>query len=108
MNELIIKYAYVFLSLFFFQVDCTTEKTVCDKFGVKGFPTLKIFRNGVPAQDYDGPRDADGIVKFMRGQSGPSSKELKTVAEFEKFTGGDENVVIGWLIYFLAFLNLII
>ncbi|CAL2030435.1 unnamed protein product [Caenorhabditis brenneri] len=78
------------------KVDCTTEKTVCDKFGVKGFPTLKIFRNGVPAQDYDGPRDADGIVKFMRGQSGPSSKELKTVAEFEKFVDGDENVVVGF------------
>ncbi|CAP30096.1 Protein CBR-PDI-3 [Caenorhabditis briggsae] len=78
------------------KVDCTTEKTVCDKFGVKGFPTLKIFRNGSPAQDYDGPRDADGIVKFMRGQSGPSSKELKTVDEFEKFTGGDENVVVGF------------
>jgi protein disulfide isomerase family A protein 3 len=29
------------------------------------FPTLKIFRNGEVAGDYDGPRDADGIVKYM-------------------------------------------
>ena len=31
----------------------------------------------------------------MRGQSGPSAKELKTQAEFDKFTGGDESVVVG-------------
>ncbi|PAV66762.1 hypothetical protein WR25_10495 [Diploscapter pachys] len=78
------------------KVDCTTEKETCGKFDVKGFPTLKIFRHGAAAQDYDGPRDADGIVKYMRGQSGPSAKELKTQAEFDKFTGGDESVVIGF------------
>jgi protein disulfide isomerase family A protein 3 len=78
------------------KVDCTVEKEACDKFGVKGFPTLKIFRNGVNAQDYDGPRDQAGIIKFMRGQTGPSAKEIKTTAEFEKFVSSDENVVIGF------------
>ncbi|PIO62957.1 thioredoxin [Teladorsagia circumcincta] len=77
------------------KVDCTVEKSTCDKFGVKGFPTLKIFRNGLEAQSYDGPREADGIVKYMRGQAGPSAKELKTVEEFKKFIGGDENAVVG-------------
>uniref|UniRef100_A0A1I7Z114 Protein disulfide-isomerase n=1 Tax=Steinernema glaseri TaxID=37863 RepID=A0A1I7Z114_9BILA len=77
------------------KVDCTAEKASCDKFGVSGFPTLKIFRNGQVAQDYDGPREAEGIVKYMRGQVGPSAKELKTVADFEKFIGGDETGVVG-------------
>lgn len=77
------------------QVDCTVEKATCDKFGVKGFPTLKIFRNGLEAQSYEGPRDADGIVKYMRGQAGPSAKELKSVEEFKKFVSGDENAVVG-------------
>jgi protein disulfide-isomerase A3 len=31
----------------------------------------------------------------MRGQSGPSSKELKTVKEFEKFVDSDDVSVIG-------------
>ena len=31
----------------------------------------------------------------MRGQAGPSSKELKNVAEFEKFIGGDDISVVG-------------
>ncbi|VDL74953.1 unnamed protein product [Nippostrongylus brasiliensis] len=78
------------------KVDCTVEKTTCDKFGVKGFPTLKIFRNGVEAQSYDGPREAEGIVKYMRGQAGPSAKELKTVEEYKKFVDGDENAVVGF------------
>ncbi|VDM52112.1 unnamed protein product [Angiostrongylus costaricensis] len=78
------------------KVDCTVEKTTCDRFGVKGFPTLKIFRNGVESQAYDGPREADGIIKYMRGQAGPSSKELKSLSEFKKFIGGDESAVVGF------------
>jgi protein disulfide isomerase family A protein 3 len=31
----------------------------------------------------------------MRGQSGPSSKELKSVAEFDKFVDSDDISVIG-------------
>lgn len=78
------------------KVDCTVEKTTCDRFGVKGFPTLKIFRNGIESQAYDGPREADGIIKYMRGQAGPSAKELKSLAEFRKFIGGDESAVVGF------------
>lgn len=78
------------------KVDCTSDKATCDKFGIGGFPTLKIFRNGEVAQDYDGPREADGIVKYMRGQGGPSSKELTSVAEYEKFLASDEYSVIGF------------
>ena len=78
------------------KVDCTSDKATCDKFGVSGFPTLKIFRNGELSSDYEGPREADGIIKFMRGQVGPSSKELNTVADLEKFIANEEHSVIGF------------
>jgi len=40
-------------------VDCTEGgKDVCNKFGVSGYPTLKIFRNGEVSKEYGGPRDA--------------------------------------------------
>ncbi|XP_059487781.1 protein disulfide-isomerase A3 [Neocloeon triangulifer] len=79
------------------KVDCTEAgKETCNKHGVSGYPTIKIFRGGEVAQDYSGPREADGIVKYMRSQVGPSSKELKSVADFDKFTSKAEVVVVGF------------
>ena len=46
------------------QVDCTEQQALCSEFGVNGYPTLKVFRNGVPT-DYSGPRKADGIISYM-------------------------------------------
>lgn len=43
------------------------NKKVGSKFGVRGFPTLKVFRKG-EASDYNGPRDSTGIVKYLKGQ----------------------------------------
>lgn len=40
------------------KVDATVHKDLGTKFGVKGYPTLKFFKNGV-AIDYAGPRDAE-------------------------------------------------
>lgn len=41
------------------KVDCTEAgKDTCNKFGVSGYPTLKIFRNGEVSKEYNGPRDA--------------------------------------------------
>lgn len=78
------------------SVDATVETGVAGRFGVSGYPTLKIFRNGELSQDYEGPREAEGIIKYMRGQAGPSSKELKSQADLDKFIGGDEHSVIGF------------
>jgi protein disulfide isomerase family A protein 3 len=78
------------------KVDCTAETKVCGKYGVSGYPTLKIFRNGEQTEDYNGPRDADGIVKYMRSKAGPSSKPLTTEAEVQAFMNKDEHVILGF------------
>lgn len=46
------------------QVDCTEQQPLCNEYGVSGYPTLKVFRNGTPV-DYAGPRKADGIISYM-------------------------------------------
>ena len=77
------------------QVDCVGEgKETCSKYGVSGYPTLKIFRGGEVSQDYDGPRDADGIVGYMKKHSGPSSVEIKDEAHLEKKLDAAEDILI--------------
>lgn len=79
------------------EVDCTEEgKETCGQHGVSGYPTLKIFKNGEKFADYEGPRDADGIVKYMRNKAGPASKELKSVADVTKFLDNTEHSVVGF------------
>jgi protein disulfide isomerase family A protein 3 len=78
------------------KVDCTANQDTCGKYGVSGYPTLKIFRGIDSQEDYNGPREADGIVKTMRSKAGPVSKLLESVADAEKFVGGDDYVVIGF------------
>lgn len=80
------------------KVDCTTDqgKERCQEHGVGGYPTLKIFKSGDFAQEYNGPRDADGIVKYMKGQVGPASREYKSFAELkERLIAVKEVVVVG-------------
>jgi protein disulfide-isomerase A3 len=78
------------------KVDCTVETKICAKHGVSGYPTLKIFKNGEVSSDYNGPREADGIIKYMRTKAGPASKELKSVADAEKFLKVEEHGIIGF------------
>ena len=49
----------IFLLIFVAKVDATLEQDLASRFGVSGYPTLKVFKNGDPF-DYDGPRDEDG------------------------------------------------
>jgi len=77
------------------KVDCTEAgKETCSKYGVSGYPTLKIFRGGEFSQEYDGPRDAAGIVGYMKKNAGPSSVELKDSDHLEKKLGDAEEVLV--------------
>ena len=63
------------------KVDANEEKNrpLATKYEIQGFPTIMIFRNqGKNIQEYKGPREADGIVYYLRKQVGPASKELKS------------------------------
>ncbi|KAJ8441218.1 hypothetical protein Cgig2_024947 [Carnegiea gigantea] len=63
------------------KTDITVEdnRDLALKFNVQGIPALKILRNGGEiVQNYKGPRDADGIVQYIKKQLGPSSVEIKS------------------------------
>ena len=43
------------------KVDCTIDKTLCSDFGVRGYPTLKMVKDGKKVLDYSGGRDLDTL-----------------------------------------------
>ena len=49
-------------------IDCTQNGEACNAYGIRGFPTLKLFKNGVPA-DYWGSREIDGLSRFVAQNS---------------------------------------
>jgi len=77
------------------KMDCTANQDTCSKHGVSGYPTLKMFRSGA-ASDYNGPRQEDGIVKFILKQAAPAYKELNTPEALEKFLTYPDGVVVGY------------
>jgi len=49
------------------DVDCTVEKDLCANFEVKGYPTIKYFKDGdMSGEDYKGGRDFDSLEKFVK------------------------------------------
>jgi len=107
------------------KVDCTEAgKKTCNKFSVNGYPTLKIFEHNELRSDYNGPREAQGIVKYMKviisclcyyylcnlnsfytyllhrflfqSQVGPASKELISEEAHKAFLESDDVGIIGY------------
>lgn len=77
------------------KVDATIHKKWAEKFEVRGFPTLKFFKNGVP-QEYSGGRTADTILEWVEKKSGPAAKDLATKEAAAAFIEANKVVVIGF------------
>lgn len=84
------------------NVDSTLDenKALSEKFGIQGFPTIKVFRdnNAEKGSDYEGPREAKGIVSHLKKQAGPATSLLAdaaAVAAFTKFDDDKDSVVVG-------------
>uniref|UniRef100_A0A1A7WX11 Protein disulfide-isomerase A4 n=1 Tax=Iconisemion striatum TaxID=60296 RepID=A0A1A7WX11_9TELE len=77
------------------KVDATVENEVASRFGVTGYPTLKIFRKG-KVFDYNGPREQYGIVNYMSEQAGPPSKQIQSAKQVQELIkDGDDAVIVG-------------
>jgi len=49
------------------DADCTVESELCSKFDVKGYPTIKYFKDGSKeGEAYNGGRDFDSLKKFVQ------------------------------------------
>jgi protein disulfide-isomerase A1 len=75
------------------KVDATVHKKVADAIGVKGYPTLKWYVNGV-ANEYGGGRTKDTIVSWIKKKTGPSTSLLNTVADATRFIEANNLAVV--------------
>merc|ERR1712037_925823 len=76
------------------KLDAAEEGAVAEKFEVRGYPTLKFFRNG-KATEYGGGRTADTIVSWLEKKTGPPALALASVEEATAFVAGKDVAVIG-------------
>ncbi|CAL4887352.1 unnamed protein product [Urochloa decumbens] len=80
------------------KVDASDKKNkdLSGKYDVQGFPTIKILRSqGDSVQEYNGPRDADGIVEYLKKQVGPASVEIKSVEDATDLISDKGVVIVG-------------
>ena len=87
-------------SIILAKVDANEEanKDLANEYEVKGYPSLKILRNGGKnIQEYKGPRQADGIVEYLKKQSGPASAEIKSAEDASNIIDDKKIVVVSSL-----------
>jgi protein disulfide-isomerase A1 len=78
------------------DADEADNKGLAARFGIQGFPTIKLFRNGEVDQDYQSERTAAGIVSYMKKQILPAVSPLTSVAEVQDFSTKDRVVIVGF------------
>lgn len=75
-------------------VDATENMELADKFGVKGYPTIKYFPKGsTEAQEYNGGRTADTIVSWVNEKAGTSRKVKKAPSAVKDLTSDNFEAV---------------
>ncbi|KAL5716715.1 Protein disulfide-isomerase like 2-2 [Ranunculus cassubicifolius] len=47
------------------QVDCGTDKPVCNKVDIHSYPTFKVFYDGEQVAKYKGTRDVQSLKEFV-------------------------------------------
>nr|XP_025968889.1 protein disulfide-isomerase [Dromaius novaehollandiae] len=80
------------------KVDATEESELAQQFGVRGYPTIKFFKNGDKAapKEYTAGREADDIVSWLKKRTGPAATTLTDAAAAETLVDSSEVVVIGF------------
>ncbi|XP_008805603.1 protein disulfide isomerase-like 2-3 [Phoenix dactylifera] len=100
-------------------LDADAHKSLAQEYGIKGFPTIKVFSPGKPPVDYQGARDVKPIAEFalqqikallkerLNGKSSRgSSEKSETSASIELTSRNFDELVLKskdlWIVEFFA------
>lgn len=77
------------------KVDCDEHKSLCSKYSVSGFPTLKWFPKGsLEPKDYNGGRTADDLTSFVNTEEGTHVKVTVPPSEVVVLTSENFDSVV--------------
>ncbi|XP_042482725.1 protein disulfide isomerase-like 2-3 [Macadamia integrifolia] len=100
-------------------LDADAHKSLAQEYGIRGFPTIKVFAPGKPPVDYQGARDVKPIVEFALQQikgllkerlngktAGESSEKSEPSASVELTSRNFDEMVVKskdlWIVEFFA------
>jgi len=76
------------------KVDATAEHKLAEDYGVRGYPTIRLFIDGKD-QEYTGGRTEQSIVTWVLKKAGPPAVPLVDVAGAESFEKENRIAVVG-------------
>merc|ERR1719210_222364 len=77
------------------KVDGTREKELADQYGIGGWPQFKLFRKG-RVYNYNGPREKQNIIDYMKEQARPPSDEKTHMLGITNNMDRTEVTVVGF------------
>ncbi|KZS15720.1 Protein disulfide-isomerase [Daphnia magna] len=78
------------------KVDATKQAELAKENKIRGYPTLKFYRDGKPS-DYNGGRTGDEIVNWLLKKTGPAVLQpIATVDEAKEFASASDVVILGF------------
>ena len=82
----------------YIKVDCDGDgKRVCERYDVKGMPTVRLFKNGDASKEFNGGRQADDFVNWLKVQSKPASQSVDDPKVFSDIVEtSTENSIFGF------------
>lgn len=76
------------------KVDATTEVKLAEEYGIRGYPTIRLFIDGRD-QEYTGGRVEGSIVTWVMKKVGPPAVQLADAAAAEAFEAENRLAVVG-------------
>ncbi|XP_009613613.1 protein disulfide isomerase-like 1-4 [Nicotiana tomentosiformis] len=78
------------------KVDATEEAELAQKYDVQGYPAVFFFIDGLH-KPYNGERNKDAIVSWIKKKTGPALSNITTAEEAERILKDEKKVVLAYL-----------